>query len=109
MAWPKGMKRVGHVNKDGTPHRKRGQAMEPRVQTDKDPRPKVQVIVKPRGEEAVTKVARPVPAIHGATNQAVIEPCPNCGYAYADGGACPECPWTRYDPNCPHCKKVKNG
>jgi hypothetical protein len=83
--------------------------MEPRVQTDKDPRPKVQVIVKPRGEEAVTKVARPVPAIHGATNQAVIEPCPNCGYAYADGGACPECPWTRYDPNCPHCKKVKNG
>jgi hypothetical protein len=31
---------------------------------------------------------------HGDTTRAVIERCPNCLYAYADGGYCPECGWT---------------
>lgn len=106
MAWPKGMPRKGHVNKDGTQHRKKGEGrLAPRVVTDREP--KVQVVRKPDPE--VMTVQKVAPKVHGATNQAVIEPCPNCGYAYADGGACPECPWTRYDPNCPHCKKAKNG
>jgi hypothetical protein len=99
VAWPKGKPRTGHVNKDGTPHRKRG------IQTDNDPRPKVQVIRKP--DPTVEIVQKTAPKLHGQTNHAVIEPCPNCGYAYADGGACPECPWTRFDPSCPHCRKQK--
>lgn len=32
--------------------------------------------------------------IHGATSSAVTRPCPNCGYAYADGGYCNECEWS---------------
>ena len=31
-----------------------------------------------------------------------IEPCPACDYPEADGGHCPECGWTRFEPTCPH-------
>jgi hypothetical protein len=33
--------------------------------------------------------------IHGATASAVTRPCPKCGYAYADGGYCNECGWSK--------------
>lgn len=35
------------------------------------------------------------PSVHGATSHAVTQPCPSCGYAYADGGYCEDCGWTR--------------
>jgi hypothetical protein len=35
------------------------------------------------------------PALHGAAGQAVTQPCPSCGYAYADGGYCEDCGWSR--------------
>lgn len=31
------------------------------------------------------------PKVHGIGKQPVIEPCAKCGFAYADGGYCPEC------------------
>ncbi len=35
------------------------------------------------------------PVLHGMVgNGAISEPCPNCLYAYADGGYCPHCGWT---------------
>lgn len=100
MPWPKGVKRVGYVKKDGTAHAKKGEAKRITV-VRKDPEP-YQQTQKPVSEGYV---AKDKPAIKGATGQAVIEPCPNCGYAYADGGYCPECDWTAYNPNCPHCTK----
>lgn len=42
---------------------------------------------------------------HGDTRQAVIERCPACGFAYADGGYCEECGWFRPRKDCPHCNK----
>jgi hypothetical protein len=44
----------------------------------------------------------------GTGRQAVVEPCPKCGYGYADGGYCPECGWVRFDPKCPHCRKEQD-
>ena len=35
------------------------------------------------------------PVLHGATGRPVIEICPNCMYAYADGGYCEECGWSK--------------
>ncbi len=96
MPWPKGVSRVGYVKKDGQPHGKRGQRI---TVVRKDPKPYEQT--KKPVESRVEKTT----TLHGATSQAVIEPCPNCGFAYADGGYCPECGWTRFDPNCPHCRK----
>lgn len=34
-----------------------------------------------------------------------IEECPSCGFPESDGGYCPECGWTRFTRDCPHCKK----
>ena len=36
--------------------------------------------------------------IHGATKTPVIEPCPRCSYAYADGGYCESCGWSLPHP-----------
>ena len=34
--------------------------------------------------------------LHGMTGSgAITEPCPNCLYAYADGGYCPDCGWMK--------------
>ena len=57
MPWPKGVKRVGYVKKDGTPHAKRGELV-PRIKTDTDPRPKVQVVAKPEPAMTVTKYVK---------------------------------------------------
>jgi len=97
MPWPKGKPRKGYVKKDGTAHAKKGERI---TVVRKDPKPYEQT-AKPDLTGTVTKG----PVLKGVTGQAVIEPCPNCGFAYADGGFCPECGWTRYDPNCPHCQK----
>lgn len=34
------------------------------------------------------------PETWGGGSTAITRPCPNCGYAYADGGYCPECGWS---------------
>lgn len=37
-----------------------------------------------------------VAPVRGAVgNGPITEPCPNCKYAYADGGYCKECGWTK--------------
>jgi hypothetical protein len=92
MPWPKGKPRKGYVKPDGTPALKKGERI---AQIRKDPEPYKSVATDKSG---------PVVA-KGITGVAAIEPCPNCGYAYADGGYCPECDWTAFDPNCPHCTK----
>lgn len=82
MGWPKGKPRRGHVNKDGTPHRKRLPAS-------------AYATVSPYLEADPTGSSE-YPALHGATGTGPIsEVCPKCGYAYADGGYCPDCGWMR--------------
>ena len=43
-----------------------------------------------------------VPDIHGVSSTAITEPCPNCGFAYADGGYCPDCGWALPFERLPH-------
>ena len=92
MAWPKGKPRKGYIKPDGTPALKKGERI---MAIRKDPETYKAVETDKSGAKVVK----------GATGQPVIEICPNCGYAYADGGYCPECDWTAFDPNCPHCRK----
>lgn len=40
--------------------------------------------------------------IHGATAAAVTSPCPVCSFAYADGGYCSSCGWTKPINRLPH-------
>lgn len=84
MAWPKGMPRIGHVNKDGTKHKPKGK------HNIKVVRPVEPVYTQTRKEPVVMTVEKTA-TIWGATSRAVIEPCSKCNYAYADGGYCPEC------------------
>lgn len=108
MPWPKGVARVGYVRKDGQPHNKKGEGRA----ADKQPR--ITIVTKP-DPTLKTTIRRDVdpdriekgPALHGASNRPVIEPCPNCGFAYADGGFCEECGWTQHRPDCAHCRKGK--
>lgn len=47
-------------------------------------------------------------ATHGdRPGRPVIEKCPNCGFAYADGAYCESCGWFQPQPDCPHCQKAK--
>jgi len=87
MAWPKGMPRVGHINKDGTAHKPKGAHVKTGIRKD----PPVWSQTK-KADPSVMLVEK-TPTLHGMTSQPVIEPCPNCNYAYADGGWCPECPY----------------
>ena len=100
MPWKKGVKRVGYIKKDGTPHGKKGSRI---TVIRKDPKPYEQTAVADTSQSVVKSTDRV--DIHGATGRPVIEPCPNCGFAYADGGFCEECPWQKYDPQCPHCTR----
>lgn len=111
MAWPKGMPRKGHVNKDGSQHAKRGAKKHQREFADivKAADTAVSVVrERPSPERPLAiKVTRLSPependnpnhplAIKGAVGTgAITEPCPNCGYAYADGGYCPDCGWSK--------------
>lgn len=94
MGWPKGKPRVGHVKSDGTPHLPKGGRLKA---IRKDPEPYMQT----------AKPDKALRVIKGETGRPIIEPCPNCGFAYADGGYCDDCGWTRHDDNCPHCKRLK--
>ena len=35
------------------------------------------------------------PMLHGGAGSAITRPCPSCGYAYADGGYCSDCGWSK--------------
>lgn len=77
MGWPKGKPRKGHVNKDGTLHKPFGAGAYPNPVAD------------PTG-------ADDGPTLWGVVGSGPIsEPCPKCGYAYADGGYCKECGWMK--------------
>lgn len=104
MPWPKGKKRVGYIRLDGQPHNKKGEGRA----ADAKPRkqgPRIQVVrpddpkytqtnrKQDRDPDLIEKVK---PAIHGGTSRPIIEPCPNCSYAYSDGGYCQECGWTTW-------------
>lgn len=43
---------------------------------------------------ASTDIPKGTVKVHGHTGRPVIEPCPKCGFAYADGGYCDECGWS---------------
>lgn len=91
MPWPKGVPRVGYVKKDGTAHARKGEGQK-RIQVIRRDDPKYQQ-TKTDKEPRVEKAVKP---IHGMTGRPVIEVCPNCSYAYADGGYCSECGWTTW-------------
>jgi len=112
MPWPRGVPRKGHVNKSGEPHGRVGrkpkvvltlEAMERSLipttinfSTDADhPQKRTtmkRAVAKPveagpkKTRKYTTKLAHP---------QYSVEPCPNCDFAEADGGHCPECGWTQ--------------
>jgi hypothetical protein len=96
MPWPKGVKRVGYVRKDGQPHNKKGEgrAQGPRITVVRPEDPKYKQVRKPDVDP--DRIEKAKPAIHGGTSRPIIEVCPNCSYAYADGGYCPECGWTTW-------------
>lgn len=86
MPWPLGKPRTGHVNRDGTPHKQRSFRISKSIDT---PKPKTSKVVKP-----VVVASDKPKVIHGHSSRPAIETCPNCSYAYADGGYCPECGWS---------------
>jgi hypothetical protein len=112
MPWPKGVPRKGHVNKDGSTHAKWGEKVgQPKVYKGRTSTK----TAKSTGSKGITmrkvsadmmdapSVKEPfgqgAPEIHGArAGRGVTEPCPKCGFAYADGGHCPMadggCGWT---------------
>lgn len=80
MGWPKGKKRKGYIKKDGKPHAKRGGKIHVVATSE--------VVLKGSGVE--------VGHLWGYKGTGpVTEACPNCHYAYADGGYCSECGWMR--------------
>ena len=102
MGWPKGKPRKGHVNKDGKKHAERGERL--RAIRENPERYKA-IRAEPKVDRIQKAVAVVYPAIatasvviKGATGRPVIEPCPTCGFAYADGGYCEECGWTVWVP-----------
>jgi hypothetical protein len=46
-------------------------------------------------EEPSVKEPEKGKAVHGATAASVTQPCPECGFAYADGGYCMDCGWEK--------------
>lgn len=108
MGWPKGMPRKGHVNKDGTAHRKKGEklATELRVRAVTKTPDRLQVVTKP--DPSVPTVQK-FKKTYVGKQWATIAPCPDCGAPDAFA-FCENCGWYQYDPTCPHCKKVgRNG
>ena len=92
MPWPKGVPRVGYVRKDGQAHARKGEGRRIEVIRKDEPTYK-QTKTDKDNDTKVEKVAKP---IHGGTGRPIVEVCPNCSYAYADGGYCPECGWTTW-------------
>lgn len=99
MAWPKGMPRRGHVNKNGTTHAKWGSKVRTpvsqgtvtsksagitirKVSADLLDAPSVK---EPRGQAWTAHLSHPTWS---------IEKCPKCGFPEAEGGFCPNCHWT---------------
>lgn len=96
MPWIKGTPRKGHINKDGTKHAAHGARIK---------QPKIVKVAKAVARRTFSAIRREVTperrenidaikAIHGEGSRPIIEPCPNCSFAYADGGYCPSCGWS---------------
>lgn len=96
MPWPKGVPRVGYVRKDGEAHARKGEGRK-RIQVIRRDDPKYTQTQSPLDVDIrIEKVEVKAKPIHGMTGRPVIEVCPNCSYAYADGGYCSECGWTTW-------------
>lgn len=77
MPWPKGQPRHGYVKKAD---REKPEEQGPRL-FEADP---AEYPVEDR------------PEVWGSKgSSAITQPCPNCSYAYADGGYCQECGWMK--------------
>jgi hypothetical protein len=98
MPWPKGVPRKGHINADGTTHKIKGKKMNVIVLDEMVP------------AEAQLDVADPPTAspyditqMHGMVGSgAITQVCPKCAYAYADGGYCSECGWSKAISRAPY-------
>ena len=78
MAWPKGVKRKGYIKK----------ADRDKAQVKADP------VSSPTPESSSAPDVEEDLQLWGMKGTgAITEPCPNCLYAYADGGYCQECGW----------------
>lgn len=110
MGWPKGLKRKNYVKKDGSPHQPRrthSTAIGTKADGTQNSEQVSIVNGKRRSRPMIVGTSMPispysaptetptVPSLHGASFRPVIETCPNCNYAYADGGYCPECGWSK--------------
>ena len=96
MPWPKGKPRRGYIRKDGKPHEKVSSVALPRDDVAVDT---VKVVPRTRKVESdlpkVSEDTKDEVEIHGMVGTgAITEVCPNCGYAYADGGYCNDCGWS---------------
>jgi hypothetical protein len=99
MPWPKGKPRTGYVKKDGTKAKSwgsrttsAGMSAAPTRQTTK----RTIRRVDPSVLDATSAATLTPPKLHGdRAGRSVIEPCPNCMFAYADGGYCEECGWSK--------------
>jgi len=91
MPWPKGQKRIGYVRKDGKAHAKKGE----RVKTHDIEKHKAARVIKMAAPKVATQPTEKKP-VWGLGSRAAVEVCPNCSFAYADGGYCPECGWTTW-------------
>jgi hypothetical protein len=87
MPWPKGKPRIGHINKDGSAHKPKG------AHNIKVVKPVAPVYTQTKTVKPEGLLVEKSPTLWGYGSRPIIEPCPNCNYAYADGGWCPECPY----------------
>jgi hypothetical protein len=109
MAWPKGVSRKGHLNKDGTTHAKRGSKL--KSLPTRTRATNAQATSSTQAATSVAAVAtRPTPtgqAFNGwevkrewksllvRANGPWTEFCPACGFPEADGGFCHACGWSK--------------
>lgn len=91
MPWPKGKPRKGHINKDGKPHSTERKKQDRAQQAD----PAFAKLLSD-ADTAKSFTRTEAPVLHGVVgNGAISAPCPVCMYAYADGGYCPDCGWSK--------------
>jgi hypothetical protein len=89
MGWTKGVSRKGYVTKDGKPHARRGYGYSGRGVESY-----VQRITQ-REQTFDMERETEVPELHGQRDgRAVVEVCPSCSFAYANGGYCESCGYT---------------
>lgn len=93
MAWPKGMKRAGHVNKNGSVHAKRGALLKRRITSTRAkalPQRAVEQVV-----EGGAWFRKEWTSLLAHKNGPWTVLCPACSFPEAEGGYCPACGWSK--------------